>query len=220
MTTLIDDVLTNVRQIVRKAPNITLRRAYTRAMREWCQQTQWLRMNLSGPTIAGVKVMTLGTDPDLDIMGIRAVSVTDSSLPTPSIFPVAPSDSTQWNPNLPPGRPRRYCYIPEGTIALDPTPDIVYALTISLIISPKESAEPTAVIPDAPLVKYSNDIESGALAYLLSIPGQPWTDMNEAKRHAAAFQASINNGKAEVQRAYNTGSIRARSRWFGSMMGA
>lgn len=216
----IDTVLANVRQLCRKAPNLTLRRAYTRAMREWCQQTQWLRMTLPGPTAAGQKVYNFGTDDNLDIMGLRAMSLTQT-LPGPSAqvqtWGLVPSDSSQWNPNLIPDLPRRYCYIAEGRFALDPTPDAIYTVTASLIVAPKESADATAMIPSDPLVKYSNDIESGALAYLFSLKGEPWFDPGAAQMHGKMFQAAINNGKAEVQRAFNTGSQRVRAVPFGTV---
>jgi len=204
----IDDVLQNVRQIIRGCPPVTLRRAFMRAAREWCQQTQWLRMTVAGATTANTQIYTLGSDADLDISALRAISVTDSAGGASGL---APTDSTTWNPNLSNGLPRRYCYVPEGQFALNPTPDKVYALSIGLIVIPKET---TRNVPSSILVKYSNDIEAGALAYLLTIPGQPWTDLPRGEREARAFQAGIANGKTDAQRAYNTGSMRARSRPF------
>jgi hypothetical protein len=217
----IDTVLTNVRQMVRKAPIITVRRAYTRAMREWCQQTQWLRVTVGGQTIISpdpVKIYTLGSDDNLDIMGIRAMSLTQTlNGGATQTFGLSPSDSSQWNPNLPVGVPRRYCYLPEGEFAVDPTPDAVYVLTLSVIVAPKESMLATAMIPAEPLVKYSNDIEAGALVYLQNMKGEPWFDPGAAGANAKAFAAAINNGKAEVQRAFNTGSQRVRAMSFGSV---
>lgn len=209
----LDDQLANIAQIVRKAPKITLRRAYTRALREWCQQTQWLRVTVPGSTTANVEDYGLGTDPNLDIIAIRAVSLTQAIGTTPQTYGLRPSDSTQWNPNATPAAPQQYCYVPEGRFALYPTPDAVYTLSIGLIITPKETAA-AAQIPGDPLVKYSNDIEAGALAYLLAIPGQPWTDAAAAARYGRDFASAISNGKAEVQRAYNTGSQRVRPRPF------
>lgn len=211
--TSVDDVLTNVRQIVRKCPNPTLRRAYTRAMREWCHQTQWLRITLGGETLPDEPVYTLGTDPDLDVMAIRAMSIT-RTLPTPYIKALAPGDSTTWNPNAQHTLPRQYCYVPEGRFALYPVPDAIYPLTIGVIVSSKESATAGATVPSAVLTKYSNDIEAGALAYLLAIPGEPWTDLRNAGVYDRMFRTSIANGKNEVQRAYNTGSMRVRPRPF------
>jgi len=207
----VNDQLTNIAQIARRCPGPTLRRAYTRALREWCQQTQWLRVSLPGVTTANEPLYNLGTDLNLDIVGLRAVSLTQVIGTTPSVRGLAPSDSTTWNPNMPAGVPRRYAYIPEGQVALNPTPDAVYTFNLSMIVVPKESMALTAQAPATPLIKYSNDIESGALAYLLAIPGQPWSNPAMAAQYARDFKAAISNGKAEAQRAYNTGSQRVRA---------
>jgi len=209
----LDDQLTNVAQIVRKAPKITLRRAYTRAYREWCQQTQWLRVTIDGVTTANVDKYGLGSDPNLDIVAIRAISLTQVVGTTPQTYGLRPSDSTQWVPNATPAAPQQYCYVPEGSFALYPTPDAVYTLSISAILTLKET-NAAGQVPADPLIKYSNDIEAGALAYLLALPGQPWTDLAAAARYMRDFASGISNGKAEVQRSFNTGSQRVRPRPF------
>lgn len=207
----VNDQLTNIAQIARRCPGPTLRRAYTRALREWCQQTQWLRVSLPGQTAVGVPVYNMGDDLNLDIIGLRAVSLTQVIGTQPQTRGLSPSDSSLWNPNIPQGVPRRYQYVPEGKVALNPTPNAVFTFVMSMIVTPKESMAIDAQVPAAPLVKYSNDIESGALAYLLAIDGQPWTNLGMAASYAKDFKAAIANGKAEVQRAYNTGSQRVRT---------
>jgi hypothetical protein len=53
------------------------------------------------------------------------------------------------------------------------------------------------------------------MAYLHSIPGQAWSSPAMAEVRRREFQSSINNARADVQRAFNTGSVRARPRIFG-----
>jgi len=55
---------------------------------------------------------------------------------------------------------------------------------------------------------------AGALGYLLDLPRQPWTDHSQALKRQKEFQSAINNAKADEQRGYNTGSVRARPRLF------
>lgn len=210
----VNDNIVNLAQVARRCPGYTLRRAYTRALREWCQQTQWLRVTLPGETEADVQIYNLGNDLNLDIIGVRAVSLTQIVGAQSQTFGLGAVDSSLWDPNRQPSVPRNYSYVPENRLALFPIPDAVYTIVISLIVTPKESGDIGAQAPRDPLVKYSNDIESGALAYLMAIPGMPWTDKAAAVQYGREFRASIANGKAEVQRAYNTGSMRARSRPF------
>lgn len=210
----VNDYLANVAQMVRKAPTQTLRHAFVRAMREWCQQTQWLRTTVSGETVADVSQYSLGDDPNLDVIGIASMqgSIQLSGAQSPQTWALGkPNDTGSWNPNFQPGQPLQYTYVPESQFALFPTPDQVYQLSIVMIITPKESA---VNVPQSPLQKYSNDIEAGALAYLFDIPGMPWTNPTQALKYEKRFSDGIANGKAEVQRGYNTGARRARPRAF------
>lgn len=203
--------LANIAQICRKTPTTTLRRAYVRAMREWCQQTQWLRVNIPGATAVNVRQYAIGNDANLDVVGIKTMTGSQSQAQGIQYWPLVPSDSGQWDTNMQPGMPVRYQYVPEAQFALDPLPKSVFGLEITLILQPKENA---VNVPEAPLLKYSNEIEAGALEYLLSIPGMPWSSPALAQNYGKAFRAGIANGKAEVQRNYNTGPQRARLRQF------
>jgi hypothetical protein len=192
-----------------------------RALREWCQQTQWLRMTIPGATIALEPNYSLGNDPNLDIIGIVSMqgSIQLSGAKSPQTWAItSPNDPGSWNPNFQPGQPLQYTYVPEAQFSLFPTPNLVYQLSVVVIITPKENA---VQVPQAPLQKYSNDIESGALAYLLDLPGMPWSNPVQAAKYEKRFTDSINNGKAEVARGFNTGARRARPRAFitGSSLG-
>lgn len=205
------DQLANIAQVCRKCPTITLRRAYVRALREWCQQTQWLRTAVSGFTVADHRQYSLGNDPYLDVVGIYAMQGSQSQPQGLQYWPIVTSNSGQWDPNRQPGMPVRYQYVAEAQFAVDPIPKEAFGLLITLIVQPKEGA---VQIPAAPLLKYSNEIEAGALAYLHGVPGQSWSSSTEAARQDRVFRAGISNGKTEAQRNYNVGSQRARPRQF------
>ena len=203
------DHLANVALVARKCPSTVLRRAYVSAMRQWCAETQWLRTTVAGNTVSGTQLYSLGDDTYLQIIGVRAASLTQTG---GDVIGLSPSDSSTWNPNHQNDTPRWYAYTPEAQIALFPTPDAVYAMTFSVIVQPK--SDDVSQVPADPLKKYSTTFEAGALAYLLALPGQPWTDPVGAATNARMFRSGISNGKAEVQRSFNTGSQRARPRPF------
>lgn len=207
------DQLRNIAIVARKCPTPVLQTAYVTAFRDWCTQTQWLRVAVPGATTVGDSLYSLGSDPLLEIIGIYAMSVTYTVAPSgpPQTLPVYASDSGGWSPNIQDGLPRRYAYVPEAQFALNPTPDAVYDLSITAIVSPVDNA---AQVPDGPLRKYSTHIEAGTLAQLLDVPGTPWYNPAMAARNAAMFKSGISNGKAEVQRNFNTGAQRVRPRPF------
>ena len=206
------DQVVNIAQIVRRCPTITLTRAFGRAYRDWARQTQYLRVAIAGATVANTQQYDLGSDPYVEIVAVYAVQGTYTPAGgSAQNWALPPSDSSTWDSNAQPNTPQTYCYVPQAQIALYPIPDQVYDLLVTAIVQPKEDA---AQVPETGLVKYRDGIEAGALAYLLEIPGQAWTNPQAALIQRARFQSSINNGKAEVQRAFNTGSVRARPRAF------
>lgn len=204
------DQLPNIAQIVRRCPTITLSRAYVRAYREFCDQTRWLVVNIDGATEEDVAQYNLGSDPLLEILAVRAVQGTYTPPSgTAQSWGLAASDPTKWDANRQPAQPMVFTYVPHGQIALYPTPDKVYTLKVAAVVQPKSEA--VTQVPDQCLVQYSNEIEAGALGYLLAIPGQPWTNPVEALRFRKEFQSGIANGKAAVQRQFNMGSQRVRA---------
>ncbi len=209
----VNDYLANIAQIARRCPTVTLRHAYVRAYREWCQQTQWLKTNIPGATTVGVPQYSLGNDPNLDIIGIYAMQATFTpNGGNPQTWALGPNNSSGWNPNVAQSsQPQQYQYVPEAQFALWPIPSTVIQLGITVILTPKEAA---VNVPQSPLQKYSNDFEAGALAYLLMVPGQPWSNPSAAQVYKREFSAGISNGKAEAQRSYNTGAQRATPRLF------
>jgi hypothetical protein len=206
-----EDQIVNIAQIIRRCPTFTLTRAYSRAYRDWAMQTQYLRVPIQGATVANQAQYDLGTDPYVEIVAIAAMQASILNGTRMQYWALAPSDSSSWNPNTNPQMPRRYCYVPHAQFAINPTPEQVYNLLVTVIVQPKENA---ASLPETGLTKYRAGIEAGALAYLHALPGQAWTNPNEVLRRQREFQSSISNARAEVQRAFNTGSVRARPRSF------
>lgn len=118
------------------------------------------------------------------------------------------SDPMGWRPGEP-ARPQLHCYIPESLINLYPTPDAVYALTVTVECQPRVAASD---LPDDLVRKWDRAFSDGALGYLLGLPGQDWSNPALARIYMASAQAAINNAKADVARSYNTGTSMARIR--------
>ena len=205
----INDQVVNIAQIARRCPTITLARAFGRAYRDWAGQTHYLRVTIQGSTTADTRQYDLGSDAYLDIIGICAAQLSETVNGRTVYRNLAPSDSTTWNSNADGAAPATYCYVPEGQIGLNPTPDAVYSLTVTAIVQPKEGA---GQVPEEGLVKWRSGIEAGALANLYEIPGMPWSDPRKVATKRAEFQSCINNARAAVQRAFNTGTVMARPR--------
>lgn len=205
------DLLQETAQKVRRCPLPTLVNAYREATRSFCSQSRWLRR-------AAEPVLTVANDPQygialpssdagLEVISIRTIVVNDLQGTPQSSWRIGPSDPTTWNPNVQPGQPQQYTYVPEGEFALFPEPDGEYQINLVVCVQPTTDAQE---IPDDLLRKHNRALTQGALAYLYGIPGQPWSDARQAEIERRLFQAGINNATADVQRSYNMGTVMAR----------
>lgn len=207
----VNELLPNIATLVPRCPRGTLLRAYMRAAQDFCGQSRWLRETVLGATEPNVPLYNLGSDPLLEIIGVRAMSGSQTIGNQLQIWKIDKSDSTGWDPNFPPNLPIMYQYIPEGKFALFPLPNGIYNLTATVQLQPKQGG---VMLPSPLVAKWQNELEAGALAYLYRIKGQAWSDPQAALASAKEFQAGINNAKADEQRSYNTGSNRAKPRRF------
>jgi hypothetical protein len=209
---LIRDLLSEVAQVTRRCPTATMIQAYRTASRDFCAQTRWLRQDLAVTTEADLARYSLvaQSGPSLEPIGVRLINADDPA--NNSNWWVRPLDATLFDPALGPAAPTRYAYDPEGSILLYQTPDKAYDLVVTTQMQPTRDA---VELPEALLRKWETMIQCGALAYLLDLPGEPWSNPARARLEGLKFQAGINNAKADEQRGYNTGTVRVRPRPFG-----
>ncbi len=211
-------LMQEVQQVVRRCPEPTLVHAYLRAARQFCRETRWLRRNLDIETVASTQQYVLapstGGDDVLEVIGVRAAKC--ESIDTPiSSWPINPGDPTQWNPAIGEGYPVEFAYLPEAQVNVWPVPNKAYTMTFTVICQPKFALEdyPMTELPDDLVRKWDRVFAAGAIEYLLSIPGQPWSNLQaSAQVYAARFRAGINDGRNDEQRAYNGGTTMQRIR--------
>jgi len=212
-------LMQEVQQVVRRCPEPTLVAAYVRAARQFCRETRWLRRNLEIPTVQGVNeyalAPTTGDDAQLEVIGIRA-AIGQSTTDPVQTWPINPGDPTMWNPSIQEGYPVEYAYMPEARVAVWNVPDArPYLMTSTVTVQPKlEYADyPMTYLPDDLVRKWDRVFSAGAIEYLMSIPGQPWSNLEAARKvYAPQFRAGINDGRNDEQRAYNAGSTMGRIR--------
>jgi len=210
--------LRNIGQIIRRCPTPVLRQAYVQSLRDWCNQTHWLRKDITTAAVSnsggnGAYYVPLTGDDDtyLEVIAIRSLKGIDTTPSRPREFVIKPGDPLKWDLTQDVGEPRWYAYRPESQFDLFPSPDIDYTYRITAVLQPKDDAR---YVPEEPLLKHRRVIEAGALAHLFTIPKQPWSDRNEALMQMKVFQAGVNNAKADAQRSHNTGSQRIAPRRF------
>jgi hypothetical protein len=92
--------------------------------------------------------------------------------------------------------PRRYTEPAPGLIALSPTPDRPYMISMRAATKPKRTAEKVREI------LYENWVEpitDGALFRLFSMPGMTFSNPTLAVTHAALYKQGVNRALAEAE---------------------
>lgn len=98
------------------------------------------------------------------------------------------------------GIPKRYTQTDMSAIILSPVPDSNYvdSLVIYYAVAPTRTA---TGLPDWIANDYWEEIVSGALARLLTMPGRPWTNMEAGDHHRNLFNFAISQAKESGLRA-------------------
>lgn len=195
------DLLSGISQRCRDAPIPTLIDAYVRAARDFCRKSRWLIAEVAGATTIGDTLYALGSDPYVEIIGLRALTFVNDQGKTD---PVRDSVSSSWDTDDEPGPPEFYQYVPEGQFALHPAPDAIYDLTITLILQPKRGVN--SIDTTLP-VKWERTLEKGALAFLLNLRDVTWSDPREAAELKRQFNVDCASALLNAARGYNPGAL-------------
>ena len=204
----VKDLLTDIGQRIQNCPGIAMQNAYVRAARDFCAKSTWLRYVQAGSLVPNVEVYALGTDPNLEIIGIPNWQIT---IPTNNVTSGWLVAGTAFNPNNGPGSPLNLAYVPEGQFAVNPIPVQAFNVLVSLILQP---AVGTLQLPDVLIRKWDRTIQAGALAYLYSLKSEAWYDPNESGANEMTFRSGWTDAKIDVQRGYQYGPARTRARPF------
>lgn len=70
------------------------------------------------------------------------------------------------------------------------------------------------VVPDFYLSMHGQALAAGALARILSIPDEPWTDKQEAMKYGAMFSEKLDSAFRANMRGQQRAPIRTKPRWF------
>lgn len=89
-----------------------------------------------------------------------------------------------------------------GTVDLFTTPTQADTLTASVFLTADPDGVSKSGIPDVPdwiYVKYQQGIQDGVLAYMMSQPAKPYSNLNLARVHLARFNSVIAQASSDAQ---------------------
>lgn len=173
-----------------------------------------LTANYAGSTLAGQaytvtrqnQTYSLGSDTYAEIFGVAGITLyKDADNPT-----FLTEDATGgWDPTDPQALPEAYAYMPEGQVALHPTPDAAYSMTITALLTPKRGS---TSIDSRLATRWEYALQDGALEYLLGLPDTPWTNLQAAANlYGPRFRRAIGDAANIGALGFNTGNSPIRT---------
>jgi len=197
---------------IEKAPFAIIYQAYARAARELCRRGMFLtRTVIPYLTTANQPLYNLGSDPNFEILGLKAAQIQQLSPNQSWVDLWCNTDAANFDPNRAPSLPTYMNYIPEGMINLYPIPNNAYPVQMEVIVQTPDSA---VQIPLDLYRKYNRYIEAGALAHLYAMADEPWYNPQERAIAQATFEEGFGQTRSDSARGKQVGSLRARPRAF------
>jgi hypothetical protein len=195
------DVIQPVAQLVKNCPVNTLVRAYVDAARTLCGESRWLRATVTGSTIADQRIYLLGNDPSYEIIGITAITITESA---DKVRTLTERASSRWDRTEANDLPEFYQYIPEAQFAVHPLANRVLPMQVGVVVQPKRGA---TALDDSLLTRWDRALENGALAYLLDMKTEAWYDPAKANKSLLFFNAAVFSANHVAENNFNAGAM-------------
>ncbi len=202
----------DVASIIEKAPLAIIYQAYARAARELCRRTMMLtRTVVPYLTQANQPIYNLGADANFEILGLKAGQIQQLSPNQSWVDLWTNTDAANFDPNRQPSLPTYVNYIPEGMVNFYPIPNNAYPVQLEVYVQTPDNA---TQIPLDLYRKYNRYIEAGALAHLYGLSDEPWYNPIERDRNKAVFEEGFGQGRSDIARGKQAGSLRAKPRAF------
>lgn len=160
------------------------------------------------PGTAEYQYQLLSTSRSMQGLRVSEAWINDSE-----VFPITPSDLAAENGNWSTlsGTPTNYIQPEEGSLRLFRIPNAAGTLTVRAVVAPRYDA---TEISDVLGYQWWQAVVSGALAYLMSVPGEPFSNPEGAAANGAAFAKFIDEAALAAYKGNTKARVRIRSHNF------
>lgn len=187
----LSDFYQHCKTFVPGAPEPALDFAIRRAARRFCSLSWYARRSITVNFVTDQASYSISpTSSDEEIVGVHAVEYDDQ--------PIDPTKPELVETSA--GTPKQWYYEPDDTLTLNPYPDgntAQSSVTVRIATQPTRTTE---VIADDIVKGYEQCIADGAVAWILQMPKQPWSDAKSAMMMERKFMAQTMRAKEEAMR--------------------
>lgn len=195
----LSSLYSSVRLYAQQCPDATIDKFLIEAVREFCRESWYYQQTEFINQVVDTASYTLVPANGAEIISVESVEQDENYL-----LPLTERDATGPNGNV-----TGFRFEPPNTITIYPTPteSITNGLEVREVIMPPEN---TTTIPDSVYRNFKETIAAGALANILMIQNEAWTNPELATEKLRQFIIGINKAKGDRKRDFRPGPIRVR----------
>lgn len=186
-----------------------------RSARSFCEETNVItRMSEPVELVPGEAVYDIDLDTDTDAIRLLAAWLGATPLHLPTVrdarSPLVSFSDLGAGVIAQSGTPTMASSEQANTVTLYPPPGDtpLPKLTVRVATRPKITARS---LDDALFTRWADAVVSGAVAIIAALPGQPFSDLNQATIADARFWRAVNKARIEAQRGDVGTSLRVRN---------
>lgn len=190
-----------IRIFIPGAPDNAIEFAVRESARRFCSLSWFLRRSINVTLVAETSSYTLTpSDSSEEVIGVHAVEYDGAPL-----GPTKPELVQQE-----PGAPQAFYFEPPSTLTIDSVPETEQA---GDIVQVRMAVQPTltaTTISNDIVREYRQCIANGAIAWLMNVPKQPWSDPNMAQQMEQKYLTQVMRAKEAALRGHQPWDIYVR----------
>ena len=209
MTVAITQFIDRVRPEARTAPTFTLSDYVLEAAIEFCARSRYWRADLTALNAVADQAAYTASPPSTESVIQDIISVRHNTIILePASQEMLDSQYLDWRTET--GSQADFWFATaRDNITLVPYPSAAGTANIEIRAALKPSRTATT-LPQSLYDNYKAEIASGALAWLLVMPGVPWASPDRAAYHERKFEDGIRHANYTAARGFNRTPIRTR----------
>lgn len=159
-----------------------------KVVREWMKRTTCVRQTFQFNTANGLSDYQLlpGSGQVASIMAVWQDPAADP-------LRVATEDLRRTSS---PARPTHWWEMIPGVVKFYPTPNGIYPITVNAVLTLTQT---DTTLPEELVANYGEQLTSGVLSMMMSMPGKPWTQSKAAIDMGRVFNGAIKTERAKIR---------------------
>lgn len=200
----LSDLRKEVKLHANNCPDITIDYALIRALRTFCRESRYYQATIYIDQTAATTNYNIVPADNSEVHELESVELTSNN----KLYPLTQEEASRSD-----GSVTGFYFYPPNVLSIypQPTTTVVNGIEVRAVLIPPEN---TTTLPDSIYRNFKETIVSGALAYILSMQNEAWSNEKLAAYKNQEFVIGMFNAKGQTMRDFRAGGIKIKTRPF------